>query len=320
MNKPYVSFLILVLFTITACGARVIRGSGVIETELREVDDFNRISVCCGMELIIHQGEGSSVQIESDDNLLPEISSRVSGDRLTVDYNEGLFQTSYRPTSSIKVIVTVGELHGVSVSGGGKLDIDPFETEELEISLSGGSMAAAEQLQATDLNIDISGGGKMTADQLESGSVSVNLSGGSQVTLASLASDKLEVDISGGGRIIVDKAAIEESDFSLSGGSSSVVDSLTGDMLIFSISGGGTAQFAGEIVEQRVEMSGNSTYDAADLKSRHSTIEAGGDATIWATETLEVSLSGGSTVEYRGDPSITQDLSGGSQVIPLRGR
>lgn len=320
MKNRLFTLLVLLLIVLTACGVRAIRGSGVIKSEMREVDEFDRVSVCCGMELIIRHGDNASVEIEADDNLLPEISSRVSGNRLTIDFNEGLIQTSYRPSTTIKVAVIVDELHGANVSGGGRLNIGPFETEEFEISLSGGSTAITEGLQATDLNIDISGGGKLTGERFEATAINVDLSGGSQVTLGSLMGEKLEVDVSGGGRFVVDNAELDDSVFSLSGGSSTVIDSLLGDILAFSISGGGTAQLAGEIGDQQIDLSGNSTYDAADLMSQHAVVEAGGNATIWATETLDVDLSGGSTVEYRGDPDIRQDLSGGSQVIPLQGR
>ena len=38
---------------------------------------------------------------------------------------------------------------------------------------------------------------------------------------------------------------------------------------------------------------------------------------VWATSTLRASISGSGQVLYRGDPAVTQDVTGSGAVTPL---
>jgi hypothetical protein len=42
-----------------------------------------------------------------------------------------------------------------------------------------------------------------------------------------------------------------------------------------------------------------------------------GNATVWATETLDISIDGGGNLRYYGLPQITQDINGFSDIDNL---
>jgi len=67
-------------------------------------------------------------------------------------------------------------------------------------------------------------------------------------------------------------------------------------------------------------MSGESLLDAATVESERVdlSMSGGSRATVWVSEALAVDASGGSTVEYYGDPGdVDQSLSGDSTVTRL---
>jgi hypothetical protein len=116
-----------------------VRGSGNIETESRPVSDFDEIDVCCGMQLELTQGQEETLDIEADDNILPEIVSTVSGRKLAVRYKNEPGLGGYRPSQPVRVRVSVIDIRAITVSGGGRLEAEPIATSDISIDLSGGS-------------------------------------------------------------------------------------------------------------------------------------------------------------------------------------
>lgn len=106
--------------------------------------------------------------------------------------------------------------------------------------------------------------------------------------------------------------------FASSGGSKLHAAEIYADDFVLVMSGGGTANIdGGEVTSQDVALSGGSVYKAANLKSARADLDMSGGsmAAVWATESLDVAASGGSQIQYKGDPATTDfQLSGGSTV------
>ena len=278
---PISVIAVTVLLVSLACSATIgggnqVRGSGNIQTESRSVSDFDEIDVCCGMQLELTQGSAENLDIEADDNILPEIVSTVSGGKLTVRYKNELGTARYRPSQVIRVQVSVIEIRAVTISGGGRLETEAIETDRLSIELSGGSQGKTGMIRSDELIVNLSGGSKLTASQLLVGKLSQDLSGGSEAE----------------------------------------VDDFQGESLSLEASGGGESHIVGQVKDQSIHLSGGSSLRAEDLQSERAVINmsGGGKATLWATETLDAELSGGAQVDYYGSPVINQRLSGGSEL------
>ena len=93
------------LFFITACGSNtilgsreVIKGSGNVITESREVSGFNGVSHTGIGRVTITQGDTESLTIQADDNLMEYITSEVKNDTLELGFDENV---RFDSTSSI---------------------------------------------------------------------------------------------------------------------------------------------------------------------------------------------------------------------------
>jgi len=68
-----------------------------------------------------------------------------------------------------------------------------------------------------------------------------------------------------------------------------------------------------------VQLDGAGNYQGADLVSRSTGIEINslGNGTVWASETLHITINGGGSVNYYGSPRLTQQISGLGEVSKL---
>jgi hypothetical protein len=192
----------------------LVRGSGDIRTEERDVSDFHKVHLSGVGDLIITQGEKESLLIETDDNIIPLIETEVSAERLSIGFRRGY---NFVPTSDIKFYLTVKELDEILLSGAGSIKCEDFDTEELEIEISGagdidfrldadlvrvnssGAGGIEMSGKVDRQEIDLSGAGKYDAEELESRECEITVSGAGSATVN--VSQELDVDISGVGGV-----------------------------------------------------------------------------------------------------------------------
>ena len=192
----------------------VVRGSGDIESEEREVSGFNEIQFTGIGNLIIEQGDKEALIVEADDNIIGLIETEVRGNKLHIGFKRGV---NIVPTSRIKFYLTVEDLDRIDLSGLGDIDCDKFETDDIEFNLSGSGdidfEIAAESIETNvsglgDINlsgkvdfhrVQISGSGKYDAEELESKDCEVEISGLGSATVN--ASDDLDIEINGAGNV-----------------------------------------------------------------------------------------------------------------------
>ena len=90
--------LILLAVASTACipsvQPRLIKGSGNVILEERDVSGFDQIVMAGAGQIIITQGDRESLSIETDDNLLEYISTEVTGDTLEIDFTKDIILSS----------------------------------------------------------------------------------------------------------------------------------------------------------------------------------------------------------------------------------
>jgi len=192
----------------------VIKGSGDIISEERDVSGFNEIHFSGMGDLIIEQGDIEALTIEADDNIIDLIETEVSGEQLEIGLRRGI---NIVPTTRIKMYLTVKDLDRISLSGLGDIDCSSFKTDELRFSISGSGNVdfniEADSLEtevsglgdiylkgkAGSHEIDISGSGKYDAKELESNDCRIKVSGLGSATVN--VSDNLDIDISGAGNV-----------------------------------------------------------------------------------------------------------------------
>src|SRR5919108_2237740 len=115
-------------------------GSGNIQTETREPGAFETISIeYPGAEILVQQGDRDTIEIETDDNLLPQLSTEVISGTLTIKNVKTDWKTSVNPSKPVKINVTVRELTGIVLSAPvGDLEVNDLQADTLKLVVSGG--------------------------------------------------------------------------------------------------------------------------------------------------------------------------------------
>jgi hypothetical protein len=285
MKMTALLFSLTTLFVITACGVfsglgfKTINGSGDVVTEKRDVSGFDSVDVCCGMVLILTQGESESLEIEADDNFMEEILTTVENETLNIRY-QTTSNVNYRPTQPVRLYLKAVDVSKVSISGGGELKNESLSSDRFVLDISGGGSAQIGTLTVDDISLRVSGGGEIDADTIQTEMISIHMSGGGKADIKALTADTLTLESSGGGR----------------------------------------TEIAGAITGGNIDLSGGSNFDGKELTSKEMIFSSsgGGHSTIWVDDSLEVTLSGGSSLGYYGSPgNLREELSGGSSLDSL---
>lgn len=172
---------------------------------------------------------------------------------------------------------------GFPDSAGGYRPTQPIYIEvtlpklESIVSSAGSDIALDPDFEGVALDLEISGGGTLEASALTAKSVALDVSGGGDVSLRNLHLDEITLDLSGGG----------------------------------------DAELTGQADTLEAHLSGGGTLDAIECETRVASLEldGGADASVHATEVLDVEASGGGTIVYRGAPdTIKKHLSGDAEL------
>ena len=149
------------------------------------------------------------------------------------------------------------------------------------LQLSGSVELEADQLAGAEVRIATSGATEAKVAKVSAPVVRIHGSGSTELTVAAVAADKLEVDSSGSTEI----------------------------------------KLTGVAREQDAHFSGSSDYDALGLVSDRVALRLSGssEAKVHAVKQLVLQASGGSDVEYAGDPAIEQHTSGSSELHRVSG-
>ena len=191
MKKLLILSALTVLFA-TACHHSMradVKGSGNRQTQKREVAPFTSISTDGAFTIEVVCQKDVSLEVEGDDNVLPLITTEVSGGVLRLNNSK-----SYSVNQPIVFRISVPNLEGLSVNGAGKLDITQIKNERLEIDVNGApSINVSGSTQLVD--IDANGAAKIDTHNLRAAKAVVDSKGVSKVDLG--VSDHLDVTVSG---------------------------------------------------------------------------------------------------------------------------
>ncbi|MCK5839679.1 MAG: DUF2807 domain-containing protein [Bacteroidales bacterium] len=133
------------------------------------------------------------------------------------------------------------------------------------------------------------------------------------ITFVELESLELSgaVEIKGEGRLDFNKLNIDAS------GATEINMDITAGILKMDISGASEVSLSGDADEVYIEASGASELSTHDLETKtfFLDISGAGEATIYVTEKLDVTVSGAAHVAYSGNPEfVNQDVSGAASI------
>ncbi|HEX2536143.1 MAG TPA: head GIN domain-containing protein [Chitinophagaceae bacterium] len=130
-------------------------------------------------------------------------------------------------------------------------------------------------------NLKVSGSGNMEAtDQLEAEDLDLHISGSGNIRLLGLTATELEARVDGSGNIRAGAGTADDAEFTISG-------------------------------------SGNIDLPNVQAKRVKTRTTGSGEMKLYATETLNASISGSGHVYYKGNPALQVSVTGSGRVQPL---
>lgn len=205
----------ILLFLFNSCEDSIsVKGNGIEATEGRIVTHFERVKSSGSFEVHITEGVEHEVVVRADENLIQYIETYVAGETLHIDV-EGV--RSLRNTLPMEVFITTPSLEGIKLSGSGLISTGYFNTDEIDIVLSGsGNIRSAFEADEVDILIsgsgrvevsgfandgdfNISGSGKIDAFELDLLHCDTNTSGSGDMWVS--VERSLESRISGSGNV-----------------------------------------------------------------------------------------------------------------------
>ena len=199
MKKIFIPLFVVVLLlacnTVTIGGNNVVDGSGVVVSETRSVSGFDSIELPGSADVDIKIGDGESVVVETDDNILPLIQTEVRGHTLVIR-NKPL--TNIRTQNGVQVTVTMKSLESLRIPGSGNVTITGLDGGSVALDISGSGNVIA-QGTADSVDINLSGSGNILVGDLQARTVEVRIGGSGNVEV--YASEALNASIPGSGSI-----------------------------------------------------------------------------------------------------------------------
>lgn len=170
-----------------------IKGNGNVQSEEREVSNFETIKVNGAFTIYLSQDDDYSLKVVADENLLEIIKTKVKGDVLYISTEKSIYKSK-----EMKLYIGFKHLSGLKANGAISLKSDQMlRFDELDIEINGASTAEL-QLTANRLSIDNSGASTIKlAGKCEE--VSIDISGAGSVSAYDLVAKKGSIDISGVG-------------------------------------------------------------------------------------------------------------------------
>ena len=143
--------------------AGAIPGSGKIVTETRALSEFDAITIGYPGAILIRQGDKNYVTVEADDNLLPQLATRVENGTLIIENKEDEYFRRVAPTQIVKVNIMVKDLKQLVMASEGRLELSGLTANNLELSQKGDVDTILTGLDVDSLAVYLSEGGKVTA-------------------------------------------------------------------------------------------------------------------------------------------------------------
>ncbi len=127
------------------------------------------------------------------------------------------------------------------------------------------------------------------------------------------------IAISGAGNATAEKLHVGDLALTISGAGNMKISDLQADNLRATASGSGNYDLKGKIKSQNITISGVGNYTAGDLESSDAqvNVSGSGNVTLWADEKLDIHVAGFGTVNYYGNPNVSQSITGGGGVKSL---
>lgn len=253
-------------------------GKGEIVSDSRTVNNFEEIEFAIPGDLILKQSATIEITIEAQENLIDEIETNVSSEKLKIKTNGCI--DSDKP---IKVYISAPTLSHIDLAGSGNV----YQEGDWNFN---------------NIQLILTGSGNITFENIVvEGSLSNKLVGSGNILLNNpIVSGNIENKLIGSGNI----------DLNDLNGGENLINRIegSGDISISSID----TCFLNDI-----DIIGDGNVHTSDLPSRNVEvrIDGSGHAFVNAIENLDVTITGSGNVYYIGNPEFNVSITGSGELI-----
>lgn len=203
MRRRLSVLVVLLAATLTACG----NGSSPAITpadgptgatgtgETREVSGFTGVELTTVGNLVLDQTGTEALTIEAEADVLPLLTSEVSGGILRLGVAPGSEITTREP---IVYRLTVAALDSLSISGAGDATATNLATDRLTVDVDGAGDVTLSGTADTQI-VTLGGAGDYDAADLRSATVEITVGGAGDAVVN--ASDRLTATVGGAGSV-----------------------------------------------------------------------------------------------------------------------
>jgi hypothetical protein len=172
-----------------------VQGSGKVNQEVRTLTPFSSVHINLAADVTVTKGASPACTITADDNILPVITTQVSGEVLTISNSK-----SFASNTQLLVRITAPSLSSLVVDGAGDVSLSGVDEKTLELVTRGsGGLRASGRVDA--LTARLEGAGDMGLFELQTRSAEVLLNGAGTIQVS--ASETFSGAIEGSGDILV---------------------------------------------------------------------------------------------------------------------
>lgn len=191
----YLLIFAVIVFVGTSCNQ--INGSGNIIKQKRETGSFTGVEAGGAFEVEIKMGNSTEVIVESDDNIIQFIKTKVVGDVLEISHKSGLNIGN----GHYKVFVTVPFINTIKASGAANIKaIDTLNnTQSIKMESSGAANIKAI-VNVPVIEIEASGASGIELKG-RTKKITAEANGSADIKCTNLLSENADLDASGAGTI-----------------------------------------------------------------------------------------------------------------------
>lgn len=170
-----------------------IEGSGKEKIEKRSVPSFRKVDVDGVFDVSIELQKKQNVELRGDNNILPHIITKTSGDTLIITSDKSIC-----PTLPLKVHISQDNIERLDSDGSNDIVVSGVNNRSLTLNLNGTSDVRASGT-TREFTAKISGAGNLRARDLHARDAKVTVVGSGDAEV--YASEKLDASIDGVGDI-----------------------------------------------------------------------------------------------------------------------
>lgn len=312
MKKIIVIFSLFIVMILAGCNSiryKIVEGTGEIKEREYALEDSQKLEIknitikndnsMTGATVEIINSTERKVVVETRESLLSKIKCKISFNTLKV---YGVKNEAY-VCEGIEIKIYGYTFKEIALASATQAIVDEecVGSEKVELDLSGASSLSVPNLQSQSLNLDLSGASTLEIGNCSvSGKMNVDLSGASKIVLAETSASKVVMDLSGASTLIIEKLTADLADIELSGASR------------LSIINGGLVK------DSELQCSGASMAMLHPMNCERVELSLSGasNATLTFSDSLEGSISGGSSLTYHGDANrVDISQSGGAMLF-----